>query len=70
MPSHHAVLFMPHLSASDLSNVLKFIYDGEIKINRRALKSFLETAKLLKIKGMDFDFEGVRMSRKFVLMYG
>ncbi|CAG7717873.1 unnamed protein product [Allacma fusca] len=57
VPSQHAVLFMPHVTGSDLSNVLKFIYEGEIKINRRALKSFLETAKLLKIKGMDFDFE-------------
>ncbi|XP_035708983.1 broad-complex core protein isoforms 1/2/3/4/5 isoform X2 [Folsomia candida] len=51
----HAVIFMPHIGASDLGNLLKFIYDGEIKINKRSLKSFLAVAKLLRIKGMDFE---------------
>lgn len=60
MPSQqHAVLFMPHISSTDLGNVLKFIYDGEIKINRRSLKSFLTVAKLLRIKGMDFELDEV-----------
>lgn len=45
----------PHISAGDLKNVLRFIYEGEIKIKQCELKSFLQVAKLLKIKGMDFD---------------
>lgn len=50
---------MPHISAQDLGNLLKFIYDGEIKINKRSLKSFLSLAKLLRIKGMDFELNEV-----------
>lgn len=49
----------PHIGASDLGNLLKFIYDGEIKINKRSLKSFLAVAKLLRIKGMDFELNEV-----------
>jgi len=54
---YHSVLLLPHVNANDFEHVLKFIYEGEIKINQKDLKSFLHVARILKIKGMDFDDE-------------
>lgn len=57
--SQHAVICMPQVSSIDMGNLLRFIYEGQIKISRRSLRPFLATAKLLRIKGMDFELNEV-----------
>jgi len=47
---------LPHINATDIAYILKFIYEGEIKINKQALSTFVSAAKLLHIRGMDSDY--------------
>lgn len=48
--AHGAVLHIKHLKYHDLSNVLEYIYVGEVSLERSALKSFQAAAKFLKVE--------------------
>jgi hypothetical protein len=69
VPGEHAALLLPHINSNDFGNVLKFIYEGEIKICQKDLKSFLQVSRLLKIKGMDFEDEVCRLDCDYEYLY-
>jgi len=51
----HLIIVLRDVSYSDMSAILKFIYNGEVKIEQDQLNSFLKTADSLKIRGLTDD---------------
>ena len=57
-PAQHPVLVMPpHVRFTDLSAILDFIYQGEVKVPSAELNEFIDLAKMLKIRGLTEEFE-------------
>ena len=48
----HPILYMKGMSMVDLSNLVKFVYTGEISIEQESIENFLETANELQIAGL------------------
>merc|ERR1712203_1355231 len=48
-------IFMKGVSEGNLQHLLNFIYDGRVNISKSNIKSFLDDAKELNIKGLNFD---------------
>ena len=46
------VLYLKGISAKDLTNILDFIYQGEVNVAKEELDSFLEAAETLKVHGL------------------
>ena len=46
------VIYIRGISTWDMSNILDFIYNGEITMDRAEVDHFLEVAESLKIKGL------------------
>ena len=49
---HHPLLFMRGLKAGQLTNVVDFIYHGEVNIHQEDLNAFLLLAQELELKGL------------------
>ena len=51
-PHPHPVIYLYGVKFSILENIIKFIYQGELTINRDQVKSFLAVAQELQVKGL------------------
>ena len=51
-PHAHPLLYMKGVNMTNLSNIIDFIYRGEVEINQEQLNEFLSVAKELKLKGL------------------
>ena len=54
-PHEHPLLYLKGVDLSDLQAVLSFMYEGEVRVAKEELNSFLETAKEFQIKGLTQD---------------
>ncbi|KYB27487.1 Protein bric-a-brac 1-like Protein [Tribolium castaneum] len=52
VPCQHPVIILYGVEYSVLSDILHFIYNGEVSVDTSKLDSFLKTAQLLKISGL------------------
>jgi len=48
----HPMVYLRGVSYRDLTSLLDFMYQGEVKVEQRHLESFLNTAEDLKVKGL------------------
>lgn len=53
-PHQHPLLYLKGVSHRDLEAILEFMYQGETKINKNHLDSFLNAAQELKVDGLIF----------------
>ena len=51
----HPILFLNEIPFSDLQKILEFVYCGEVQLQQKRLTSFLKSAEILKIKGLNND---------------
>ena len=51
-PHPQPLIYLSGLKFSDLENILRFIYHGEVDISPDQLNSFMEVAKELQVKGL------------------
>ena len=56
----HPILFLSEIPFNDLQKILEFIYCGEVQIQQKKLGSFLKSAEILKINGLN---ESLRHNR-------
>ena len=49
----HPILFLSEIPFGDLQKILEFIYCGEVQIPQKKLGSFLKSAEILKINGLN-----------------
>ena len=54
----HPLLCLDGLSSKDLSNVLDYIYNGEVQIFQDDLDRFLAVAQKLKLEGLGGEVQG------------
>ena len=52
-------IFLKGVSGSQLEQVIDFLYYGETSITQDEMKQFLDTAKLLKVKGLQQNMDGI-----------
>lgn len=52
LSTERQVIIMSDLKLKDVVNVLEFVYKGEITLGAEDLKSFMETAKVLSLRGI------------------
>eukprot|EP00092_Neocalanus_flemingeri_P014513 GFUD01015658.1.p1 GENE.GFUD01015658.1~~GFUD01015658.1.p1 ORF type:complete len:549 (-),score=167.46 GFUD01015658.1:69-1715(-) len=48
----HPLVFLRGVSFRDLTSLLDFMYQGEVRVEQKHLESFLNTAEELKVKGL------------------
>ena len=64
-PAQHPILVMPpNVKYTDLTALIDFIYQGEVKIHQTELEEFLSLAGLLKIKGLTEDLKASEIKNK------
>ena len=51
-PCHHPVVFLKDVTHKELTDILQFMYLGEVRIQQEELGKFLKVAKTLQIKGL------------------
>ena len=51
-PHSNPLIYLSGVQFSILENILKFIYQGEVVINRDQVRSFLDVAQELQVKGL------------------
>ena len=51
-PHSHPLIYLKGIKSSDVEDVLKFIYQGEVSIDAGNLDAFLEVARDLEVKGL------------------
>lgn len=54
-PCKHPIVFMKDVSYLALSDLLTFMYQGEVQVNQEHLGTFIKTAEALQIKGLTGD---------------
>jgi len=56
MKSNHTnmLVYLQGIGSCELEHVLNFVYTGEVVVSKKELKDFLQTAKKLKVKGLDY----------------
>lgn len=54
-PCKHPIVFMKDVSYVSMSDLLTFMYKGEVQVNQENLGSFIKTAEALQIKGLTAD---------------
>lgn len=51
-PCEHPIVILRDVCASDVENLLRFMYNGEVNISHEAISDFLRTAQLLQVRGL------------------
>ena len=51
-PHQHPLLYLKGVKFSELSNVLNFMYQGEVNVAQESLNTFLSVAEELQVKGL------------------
>ncbi|XP_026475337.1 longitudinals lacking protein-like, partial [Ctenocephalides felis] len=54
-PDKHPIIILKGVAYSDMSDILLFMYQGEVNVRQENLANFLKTAELLQIKGLTED---------------
>ncbi|XP_045468618.1 modifier of mdg4-like isoform X47 [Harmonia axyridis] len=54
-PCKHPIVFMKDVSYVALSDLLQFMYQGEVQVSQENLSTFIKTAEALQIKGLTGD---------------
>ncbi|XP_072393822.1 uncharacterized protein [Diabrotica undecimpunctata] len=57
-PCQHPIVFMKDVSYEALSDLLQFMYQGEVQVSQENLTTFIKTAEALQIKGLTGDGNG------------
>ncbi|KAJ8957467.1 hypothetical protein NQ314_006544 [Rhamnusium bicolor] len=57
-PCQHPIVFMKDVSYVALSDLLQFMYQGEVQVSQENLTTFIKTAEALQIKGLTGDGNG------------
>ncbi|XP_023014993.1 uncharacterized protein isoform X49 [Leptinotarsa decemlineata] len=57
-PCQHPIVFMKDVSFEALSDLLQFMYQGEVQVSQENLTTFIKTAEALQIKGLTGDGNG------------
>nr|CAI5858114.1 unnamed protein product [Callosobruchus analis] len=57
-PCQHPIVFMKDVSYEALSDLLQFMYQGEVQVSQENLTTFIKTAEALQIKGLTADGNG------------
>ncbi|XP_032677216.1 protein abrupt-like [Odontomachus brunneus] len=56
-PCQHPVIILKDIKQMEIEALLKFMYQGEVNVKREDLPTFLKTAQIFQIKGLE-DHEG------------
>merc|ERR1712129_43698 len=61
MKTYHSnmLIYLKGIGSAELEPITDFLYNGEVSITQEYLTTFLETAKVLQIKGLLGDLEGI-----------
>jgi len=51
-PCKHPVVIFKNVKFDDLSNIVEFMYKGEVSISQDSLSSFLHVAEMLQVRGL------------------
>lgn len=51
-PCKHPVVIFKNVKFDDLTNIVEFMYKGEVSINQESLSSFLHVAEMLQVRGL------------------
>lgn len=51
-PCQHPIIILRDIEEEDLKSLLKFMYNGEVRIPEDRMKDFLRTAETLQIRGL------------------
>ncbi|KAF0303299.1 Broad-complex core protein isoforms 1/2/3/4/5 [Amphibalanus amphitrite] len=51
-PCAHPIIILRDVTHADLSAIVTYMYQGEVNVAPEALRTFLHTAQLLKVKGL------------------
>lgn len=54
-PCQHPIVFMKDVSYVAISDLLQFMYQGEVQVSQDNLTTFIKTAEALQIKGLTGD---------------
>lgn len=54
-PCQHPIVFMKDVSYVAMSDLLQFMYQGEVQVSQDNLTTFIKTAEALQIKGLTGD---------------
>ena len=54
-PCKHPIVFMKDVSYIAMSDLLQFMYQGEVQVSQDNLTTFIKTAEALQIKGLTGD---------------
>ena len=66
-PCKHPIIYMNGVSTGDLEALLDFMYRGEVDVERENLKSLMETAIGLQIKGLAMDDNNSGFKRETII---
>lgn len=58
-PCKHPIVFMKDVTYTALSDLLQFMYQGEVQVSQENLTMFIKTAEALQIKGLTGDGNNV-----------
>lgn len=54
----HPLIYLSNIDSSQLSSIMDYIYNGEVKIEQKCLDTFLSNSKTLKVQGLYEEGEG------------
>lgn len=54
-PCQHPIVFMKDVSYTAMSDLLQFMYQGEVQVSQENLTRFIKTAEALQVKGLTGD---------------
>lgn len=66
-PCKHPIVFMKDVSYIALSDLLQFMYQGEVQVAQENLSTFIKTAEALQIKGLTGDSNVSKLYNYFCL---
>ena len=62
-PCKHPVIVLRDIIFSDLVALIEFIYQGEVRVDRDRLPSFLRTAEVLRVRGLTEEASKLKSSQ-------
>lgn len=51
-PCKHPIVILPEINYDVMSNLLEFMYQGEVSVSQEDIPSFMRVAEVLKVKGL------------------